>query len=75
VTVTGVIKNDGTFSLDTIRESKRSAGAPQGTYLVTIAPTTGEGQLTAPVTLPQPCVVAPQDNEFHLRIDRPQRRR
>jgi hypothetical protein len=74
VTVTGIISNDGTFSLDTICENKRVSGAPLGTYRVTVAPGKDNSQLTRPITLSKTCVVAAQENEFHLRIEPPSRR-
>jgi hypothetical protein len=73
LTVTGAIKEDGTFALETVKDTAKAPGAPEGSYTVTVLPPAGKDQRLAmpPAVLPQPCRVQPGDNHFDLRVPPP----
>ncbi len=74
LTVAGNVKQDGTFTLLTLRDKEKVPGAPEGSYTVTVLPPIGEDHrpLMPPVELPRPYQVeAKEDNRFDIRIDRP----
>jgi hypothetical protein len=65
----GDIDKDGSFSLMTYVESKRTRGAPAGAYQVVV-------ELERPtkvVVLPSPYTVEPRENDFTIVIERPRR--
>jgi hypothetical protein len=74
LTVSGTIGADGTFSLQTLKETTQVPGAPEGSYTVTVLPPVASDRRLPfqPVTLPQPYKVeAGPKNEFAIEIDTP----
>ena len=84
VTTIGVIRNDGTYSLTTMRDGVRTDGAVAGPNRVLVTPAEEVGatqsdsrkimqQGTVPTIYPAPYDVKPRDNEFNLIIERQRR--
>jgi hypothetical protein len=66
------IGKDGTFSLSTLADGKKTAGALEGPQRVTIIPPLGPDQSVHPVTLPDLVTVKPDGgNDFTLTIPHP----
>jgi hypothetical protein len=64
-TITGVIDNDGHFTLSTIKGQQKVAGAVEGQYQVTIIPSLADGrQAVMPITLPGTYTVKAGENTF-----------
>jgi hypothetical protein len=72
-TITGRIQADGAFTLETrLSDGRKVAGAPEGTYRVTVVPPSSADQSTLPVELPRAHTVQPQDgNEFRFTVAQP----
>jgi hypothetical protein len=72
--ISGQIKEDGTFTLQTLKDKTKVEGAPEGSYTVTfLPPKTEDGRLLMPpADLRQTLQVEPKgDNHFVIKIDRP----
>jgi hypothetical protein len=72
LTVNGEVKEDGTFTLFTIKGNTKVPGAPEGSYQVTVqAPVVEHRMLMPPVTLSENFQVGPKENHFDIKVDRP----
>jgi hypothetical protein len=73
VSVSGVVGEEGSFALQTLKGKEKAAGAPEGSYRVSFMPPQGEDQraMMPPVELPLPHQVEPKENHFDLKVDRP----
>jgi hypothetical protein len=72
--ISGQIKEDGTFALQTLKDKTKVEGAPEGSYTVTFLPPKREDGrllLPQPVKLPQTFQVEAKENHFDIKIDRP----
>jgi hypothetical protein len=70
----GEIEKDGTFSLYTIVDGKKMAGAVEGRYRALVIPPSGANQTVQPVALPELYTVkAEGGNHFTLTLPRPHR--
>ncbi len=66
------VGKDGKFTLSTIVDGKKFAGAVEGSFHVTFVPPVGADQAGGPVVLPDVYTVQPKDgNEFTLTVPRP----
>ena len=74
--VTGTIKDDGTFVLHTLIQNAKLEGAAEGVYRVTIMPPLPPDHKTAvtPITPNQTFQVAPKENQFRIEVDAVRRR-
>jgi hypothetical protein len=68
--VVGQIRNDGAFTLDTVRDNAKTAGAPEGEYEVTVFPPLQGDHKGAPaVVLPTRYrIVAGEKNDFAIEL-------
>ncbi len=67
--VVGQVREDGTFTLNTIKDRARAAGAPEGEYQVIVQPPLiGEHKGVVPLTLPKPYRVEAKDNQFRIQL-------
>jgi len=83
VATTGKIQSDGAYSLTTMRDSLRAAGALAGPNRVIVLPVDKNGKdkqdprlqqgRVPSTTFPTPYIVEPRDNEYNLTIERPRR--
>jgi hypothetical protein len=72
LTINGDIQEDGTFTLSTLKGKSKVAGAPEGSYTVTVQGPIVEHRMLFPlVTLPASCQVEPKENHFDLKVERP----
>ncbi len=71
--VVGRLGNDGTFTLETIKDADKSPGAPAGEYEVTVLPPlSSEHKGSAPIVLPTRYrVEAEGKNEFAIELNEP----
>jgi hypothetical protein len=77
--VTGKIKEDGTFTLETMKDRERAAGAPEGEYKVSIMQPLegdhpaleGKHKGVPPIELSAPYTVKAEKNEFKIVLDVP----
>ena len=68
----GEVGNDGRFSLFTIVDGKKIAGAVAGPHRVVVIPPLGADQSVQPATLPDLYTVKPDGgNDFTLLVPRP----
>ena len=71
-TVSGDLKDDGSFTLSTFRGNDRVAGAPAGEYRVTVLlPLPADQKAVPGVVLPKNYKVEAKDNTFTLEISAP----
>jgi hypothetical protein len=74
-TVSGDIKDDGSFTLFTVKGTDRVSGAPEGEYRVTVLLPLPPDQKAIPgIVLPQTYRVEARDNTFAFEIAEPARR-
>jgi hypothetical protein len=67
--VSGDVRDDGKFTLFTVKGSDRVSGAPEGEYQVTIQPPIGADHRPVPaISLPATYRVEPKDNHFALEV-------
>jgi hypothetical protein len=67
--VVGQVREDGTFTLNTIKDRSRAAGAPEGEYQVIVQPPLiGEHKGVIPITIPKPYKVEAKDNQFRIQL-------
>lgn len=66
----GKIGKNGSFTLETLVEGRRTAGALEGQYRVTVIPPMREDQTGEPVTLSQTFTVEPRENSFTIELPR-----
>jgi hypothetical protein len=66
--IVGLIRADGTFTLETIRDNDKTSGAPEGDYEVTVfPPLRGDHKGTPALVLPTRYkVAAGEKNEFTI---------
>jgi hypothetical protein len=70
--VSGKIQNDGTFTLETLKDRDKIAGAPEGEYRVSILPPLeGDHKGVPPISVPGTKTVMPGENQFKLELDIP----
>jgi hypothetical protein len=70
--VSGVIKEDGTFALETVKDKHKLTGAPEGEYRVSIIPPLhGEHKGLPPIELPGTTKVEAKENEIPLKLPPP----
>jgi hypothetical protein len=72
-TILGHVKPDGGFTLETrLSDGRKAAGAPEGTYRVTVLPPSGADQGTAVTEFPETYTVKPEDgNVFRFTVPGP----
>jgi hypothetical protein len=70
IRVTGLIQ-DGKFTLQTLLDREKTAGAPEGEYQVSvILPLEGEHKGVPPISVPGTFKVSPAgDNQFKIEVD------
>jgi hypothetical protein len=73
IRVAGLIQDNGTFTLQTILDREKTAGAPEGEYEVSvIPPLEGEHKGVPPISVPGTFTVAPGgENKFRIEVDSP----
>ncbi len=73
LSISGVVGEDGSFTLQTLKGKEKASGAPEGSYKVSYLPHQGEDQrmLMPPVELPQSFQVEPKENHIEIKVPRP----
>ena len=67
--VVGQVREDGSFTLNTIKDRTRAAGAPEGEYQVIVQPPlVGEHKGVVPITMSKSYRVETKDNQFHIQL-------
>jgi hypothetical protein len=76
LSISGQIKEDGSFALQTLKDKTKVDGAPEGTYTATFLPPIGEDRrlLMPPTDLPETFQVGPRENHFDVKVERPSTR-
>ena len=67
----GDIQDDGSYSLDMVKDNERKSGAPEGEYRVTVVPPIPPDQRTTPpFELPKTVRVEARDNQIPIEVTR-----
>jgi hypothetical protein len=70
--ILGEIQPDGTFTLNTLKDKAKAAGAPEGEYqVIVLPPLQGEHRGVPPINLPRPYKVEPRENRFKIELNVP----
>lgn len=68
LTTNGFLKEDGSFTIETLAGNERVPGAAEGKYEVTVIPPQSDDQNVVPETLPAPVVVEARENTLPIRL-------
>ena len=70
--VTGQIKEDGSFELETLKDKKKAAGAPEGDYqVIVLPPLQGEHKGAPPISVPGTRKIEAKENSLKIELSVP----
>jgi hypothetical protein len=70
--VTGQLKEDGSFELETLKGKKKAAGAPEGEYnVLVIPPLEGDHKGVPPIALPGTRKIEAKENSLKIELPGP----